>query len=168
MTDVIISDPVVPDGAVAISLSHGGFALVSECDAERVRAYRWYKTTFGYAVSGLSGTRESRNTLWMHRFVLDAADGLDVDHINHDRLDNRRENLRQCTRAQNLANGRRHRDSTSPYKGVTWRKDISRWTARIMVRGKVHHLGCFDTAEQAHAAYVEAGRALVGEYLCPS
>jgi hypothetical protein len=153
-----------PDFA-RVLLTNGSEALVSPEDYERVSRFRWYRTTLGYAVreEWVSGRRQ---TVWMHRFILDANPSLDVDHIDHDRLNNQRSNLRSCTRAQNLANARRHRDSTSPYKGVTWRKDIRRWTARIMVRGTVHHLGCFDTPEDARDAYLAAAQRLVGDFAC--
>lgn len=156
-----------PVDDVLIALSNGGHAVVSAADAAVVAGYRWYRSTRGYAIAAVRAPDSPRRrTVWMHRLITAAPHGCDVDHADHDRLNNRRSNLRVCTRAENLANARRHRDSRSPYKGVTWRADTGRWTARIMVCGRVHHLGCFDTAPAAADAYARAAVRLVGPFAC--
>ena len=149
-----------------IPLTNGGDALVDAADATRVSTRRWFRDRYGYIVSTTRVRRNDGRRITLHRFLLEPPDGLDVDHRNHDRSDNRRANLRVATRSQNIGNARRHRDSRSPFKGVTWRKDVSRWTARIMVQGKEHHLGCFDAPEKAAAAYAHAADRLRGEFAC--
>jgi hypothetical protein len=86
----------------------------------------------------------------------------DVDHENGNSLDDRISNLRPATRSQNTANTRRRRDNLSGYKGVSRRR--KKWEARIRVRGEPICLGCFETPEDAHAAYVEAARKHFGEF----
>lgn len=86
----------------------------------------------------------------------------DVDHENLDSCDNRWSNLRPATRSLNCANKRVRRDSASGLKGVHRRRD--RYLASISDAGKRLHLGCFDTAEAAHAAYVTKARELFGEF----
>lgn len=83
----------------------------------------------------------------------------EIDHINGDKADNRFANLRDVSRHCNMQNELRPRkNNTSGFAGVRWRKDRQRWIATILVEGKPKRLGAFDTAEAAHAAYVEAKR----------
>jgi len=90
--------------------------------------------------------------------------GFFVDHINGDGLDNRRQNLRVVTHAQNLMNQRRSAANTSGVKGVSWYRKTSRWKAQIAVFGKKMHIGYYLTKEEAAAAYEEASKRLHGEF----
>lgn len=82
-----------------------------------------------------------------------------IDHMNGDRKDNRLSNLRHVTNTVNRQNERRPRSNNkSGFLGVSWSKAMKKWTARIHFNGKHHFLGYFDTAEDAHAAYLEAKR----------
>jgi len=93
------------------------------------------------------------------------ADGLYVDHINHNGLDNRKANLRPATRAQNNYNRQRQRNKTSTeYKGISWRKDRKKWVAEIRVDYKGICLGYFDDEIGAARAYDSAARIFQGEY----
>ena len=88
----------------------------------------------------------------------------DIDHINHQRDDNRIANLRDTNRSQNMRNSRRKRTEHSPLQGVCWDRESGRWLASITSNGKQMHLGRYDTAELAHEAYVKASREVHGEY----
>jgi hypothetical protein len=120
-------------------------ALVDAADAEMVGAYLWSMSK-GYAQrNDRSGGRHL--IVRMHRFLLDlGCDDPDVDHINGDKLDNRRENLRVCTIAQNNQN--RH---DRPYRGAHWHVRRNRWQANVRLDRKDHYLGLFDTREEAAA-----------------
>ena len=87
-----------------------------------------------------------------------------IDHIDMNRSNNRIENLRACEKVQNLWNVGPNRDNSSGYKGVSFHKDTGRWQARIHCRGVSHHLGLFDTTEEAHKAYVASSIKLHGEF----
>lgn len=87
-----------------------------------------------------------------------------VDHKNRNRSDNRISNLRLGDECLNTINSKRRKDNTSGYKGVG--KKGYRWFARITVRGKITHLGMFDTKEQAAKAYNAAALEYYGEYAC--
>jgi len=100
----------------------------------------------------------------LHRLILNVAKGAEVDHINHKKDDCRRANLRICQRKENMRNRIRQRNNSSGFKGVT--KNREKWLARIKVDGKHIHLGLFDTAEDAHAAYMKAATRFHGEYAC--
>ena len=101
----------------------------------------------------------------MHRLIQGAPRGQAVDHKNGDSLDNRRSNLRPASHAQNMQNVGITKANTSGYKGVNWNSDASKWHARIRVNGKRLHLGLFDAAEDAHAAYVAAAEMHHGEFV---
>ena len=87
-----------------------------------------------------------------------------IDHINNDRADNRIENLREATHAQNGRNKSSHKDSTSRYLGVSWNKNANKWQADIRVDGKNYYLGLFVVAEDAARAYDAAAYEHFGIY----
>jgi hypothetical protein len=89
---------------------------------------------------------------------------IECDHKNLLHDDNRWNNLREATHSQNLANQRIHTKSSSGFKGVSWFERDRKWRAQIKINYKDHHLGYFDTAESAHAAYVAAASAAFNEF----
>ena len=96
--------------------------------------------------------------------IFPAPAGLVVDHINGNRMDNRRCNLRHCTNAENSRNCQ-HRSGTSKYRGVYYAKQTKKWRASIMHNGKRFHLGYFATEEAAAEKWNEAAKAMFGEYV---
>lgn len=101
----------------------------------------------------------------MHRVILDAPADMCVDHINGNPLDNRRENLRLCTRAEN--NRAKHRvksGKTSRYKGVYLMKKTGKWIAGVRAHGKYKRLGSFENEADAARAYNEAAKQYYGEF----
>jgi hypothetical protein len=136
-------------------------ALVDDSDFDRVREFKWNPVTSGHAMASI-GTR----SVYLHRLIMGAPNGLEVDHRNGNPLDNRRDNLRLCTRSQNMAARRKHDDCKSGFKGVTFNKDRSkkRWHAQICKDHKIYRLGNFDTPEEAAHAYDKAARDLHGEF----
>lgn len=145
-----------------IQLPNGRLAIVDDEDYERLMLRGWFYSG-GYAArkirKGLKITEEK-----MHRVIVGAPDGLEVDHINGNKLDNRRCNLRVCTHEQNMANRRKHHNNTSGYTGVVWIKDQRCWRAEIKVGGQKKYLGRFENAEDAARAYDEAALRFKGEF----
>lgn len=92
--------------------------------------------------------------------------GLDIDHINRVKTDNRIQNLRLATNAQNTQNVTKRKDCSSGYKGVYYRKDVEKWVARIGIDNKRIHLGFYETAELAGEAYKSAAEKLHKEFAC--
>lgn len=146
---------------------------VSDEDFEELGRYRWhglYDRHSGGFYAARHGFRKDgvRTTVLMHRQILGAGRGIQVDHIDHDTLNNCRENIRLCTSSENARNRRLARNSKSGYKGVTFRPSIKArpWEARIKLHGALRSLGCFTTAKEAHDVYCAAAKVVHGEFNC--
>jgi hypothetical protein len=146
-----------------IRLTQGQVALVDDEDFEWLNQWKWYAHFDGQR--WYARRREGSIGITMHRVILELQfkDGIQVDHINHNGLDNRRRNLRVCTPAQNQHNCRKL-DSRCPsrHKGVTCYK--GRWMARIVKDYKTYHLGRFDTEKEAAQAYNTKALEFYGEW----
>lgn len=126
---------------------------------------RWGKPVGSRKPSGLE-TRFGRihRLIWV--WMTGENLGTDViDHINGDPYDNRWVNLRRCTVAQNQMNRGDNANSTSGFKGVCWSWDTMKWQAQIGFMGKVHYLGQYDTADEAHDVYLEEAEKCFGEFM---
>ncbi len=131
------------------------YALVDDADFEYLNQFRWQYTD-GYARRdkvNIKGT--PRGKIHMHRVVMNTPLGMETDHINGDKCDNRKSNLRICTKSQNNANRGLAANNTSGYKGVTWDKNRGKWFAQTKLLQKKVNLGYFDTKEEAALAYNE-------------
>lgn len=146
-----------------ILLTRGKVAIVDDVDFERLNQWRWYYGSKGYAVRGIWKNGKMQ-TVFMHREITNAPTGIETDHWDTNRLNNRRANLRLATTAQNQCNRGANSNNTSGHKGVYWNKQIERWVARIKVGYKSHYLGCFRVLEDAVAKYAEAARKLHGNF----
>jgi len=91
----------------------------------------------------------TRNCIGMHQEVLGTKTGQHVDHKNHDTLDNRRANLRQCTTSQNIRHQKKHKNNASGFKGVYFYAKTNKWCAQICLNRKAHYLGRHASAELA-------------------
>lgn len=131
--------------------------LFDEVDAELVAAHRWHvrRGTHTNYVSRSTATNGKRQCVYLHREIMQAPQGVEVDHINGNGLDNRRVNLRLVSHAANLANNRQA-PGISGFKGVWPSHNSSRWVAVIKRHGQRRFLGTFDTPAQAHNAWLEA------------
>ncbi|MHB9033900.1 MAG: HNH endonuclease [Anaerolineae bacterium] len=136
-------------------------------DYELVSQYTWQATHFPHHWSyyATSFNRKHKpTTIYMHRLIVNALQGVGVDHINRDALDNRRSNLRLCTQSQNNANQKLNVRNTSGFKGVSWHIRHERWKSYITVKKIKIHLGYFYTPLEAALAYDEAARKYHGEF----
>ena len=150
-----------------IPLSRGKYTKVDDTDFEWLSAWKWYCSSSGYAirtVNDLAGTGGKRSrTIHMHREILGTVDGI-VDHVNGDPLDNRRDNLRECTHAQNMWNRKHQSTSRSKLKGVTKNGMSPGYISRISVDSRSIYLGSFKTDMEAHLAYCAAADAIFGDF----
>jgi len=143
---------------IEVELSKGRVAKIDDEDLEKVSFCSWNFDRYARANIWLKDEKKYK-VMYMHRIIANAPQGMDVDHINGDKLDNRKENLRVCTRSENLHNLQGKPYSGSGLRGAYREKNRGagcRWFSAISVKGKVIRLGRFDTPEEAHTAYVEA------------
>lgn len=135
------------------------YAAIDVADVERIACYRWYLHR-GYARRTERGEDGRKRTVHMHRAILanDLADSLEVDHIDRDRLNNRRANLRAVSRADNMQNKSLYRiRRSSQHRGVSYDPRWNgRWKAQVKINGKARFIGHFATEAEAHAAVVDA------------
>lgn len=136
----------------------GHQVLFDEVDIEVVSAHRWTVGTHGYATSG-SGAEQ----LLLHRLLMHPADSEYVDHINRDKLDNRRSNLRVCSVSENAFNRAAQTNNQCGYRGVCQLPN-GRWSAQISKDHKAIALGCYATPEEAANVYDSAAAIIAGEF----
>jgi len=129
-------------------------ALVDDCDYERISAVGWRFHALGYATKG--GPRQGQR-LYMHRVVIGAVKGECVDHIDFNKLNNTRENLRICSPSENVRHKHAQRGKKfTKFKGIYWRPKRKSWEASIFFNGTSHYLGHFSEEKEAAEAYNRA------------
>jgi len=149
-----------------IQITQNRVVSVSDEDYKEISQYSWsYSASTGYAVrKGRKNCTEPR-TVHMHRVIMNAKANQQVDHINGNKLDNRRSNLRFATVQKNAFNRKKPKvRCTSQYKGVLKRKNASKWEARIKLNNKAIYLGRFVNEKDAARAYNEAALKYFGEF----
>jgi hypothetical protein len=151
-----------------IPLTKGQVALVDDEDYERVSSRKWCahynpNTRSFYATRRVYVGNYKTQEISMHRQLLNAGPGQQVDHVNLNSLDNRRRNIRLCTPQQNACNRRHRRNAAIPYKGI-FENGAGRFTARIVIDGRRRSVGTFPSAEAAAEAYDVAARQHYGEF----
>jgi hypothetical protein len=145
-----------------VELTKGQYARIDEEDYKQIIAFKWQaqptRLKNGFYAIRNNGTDESgtRLKVKMHRQIMNCPDGMEVDHINGNTLDNRKSNLRVCTHAQNIQY-QKSRGGESRYRGVTKHHD-GNWRARISVAYKRISLGVYKTQEAAYQAVLNAQR----------
>ena len=152
-----------------IPLTQGKVAIVDDRDYRWLSQYKWHAQKSGkrpglyYAVRNAT-INKRRKTIQMHREIMNPPDGFEIDHRNNNALDNRRLNMRTCTRAQNMANSRAQKGKSSAFKGVSFHKEYRKWRGRITHLGKDLHLGFFRSQVRAAKAYDDRAKELFGEF----
>ncbi len=144
-----------------IKLNQGKETLVSDEDFDKVSKYKW-SYVFGARTQRVQTSINGRYAL-LHRFIMNTPKGMDTDHINGNRLDNRRENLRICTHQENMFN-QKGLNKTSIYKGVMKPTKNKKWVTTIKHNYKLIYIGSFKTEKQAAMAYDIWAYDLFGKY----
>jgi hypothetical protein len=143
-----------------VPLTRGLFAVVDAEDYDRLSRYTWFAE--GTEKNYYAVRKQNGKSIKMHREIMNAPEHLVVDHIDHNGLNNRKENLRVCTFAENCRNLRSCRHKSSKYKGVYWNKGCKKWAAQISCDNKTYHLGYFTKA------YDKAAKKYHGEFASPN
>jgi hypothetical protein len=144
----------------------GGQKVVfDDADQSIVSEYQWHihRTKTVLYLRGYIKGKRAAGLFYLHRILTSAQCGMDVDHANGNGLDNRRANLRVCSRTENNAN-RRVVMSATGIKGVHFETSTGKWRAEIHFHGIRHRLGRFSSADRAAAAYAQKAKELFGEF----
>ncbi len=144
--------------SIKIPLTKGKFAIIDAGDFDLISKYKWYCNKDGYALTttGSTGTR-------MHRLILGANKKEICDHVNLNKLDNRKSNLRICTQKENLRNRSKNKNNSSKFKGVFWHSTAKKWMVQIYA-DKFIYLGLFTNKKKAAFAYNIAAKIYHGEF----
>jgi hypothetical protein len=145
--------PDLSDGTVKrIPITGGLYAYVDAVDYEQISRHHWRLVGGGYA-----GRYENHRCILMHRQIMNPPEGMVVDHLSGNRMDNTRVNLHVCTPAENCRNRPKRRGSSSNYFGVYWVKPRNKWMAVICLGGRHNRtIGYFDDEAEAARAYDHA------------
>ncbi|GEM_PF-1546853 len=148
---------VYDNGNAELKCANSTILIDSDC-VDRISKYQWSVGKHGYATHGAG-----KNQILLHRFIVGAIGSDIVDHINHNKLDNRKSNLRICNNQQNTMNRGKQSNGKNDYKGICLTSD-GRWQAQIGYDGESIYLGLYDDPETAAKAYDHAARMFFGNY----
>lgn len=151
-----------------INLNKGSFVWVDNDDFDFLNQWEWRASypRGGHVYAIRSEYKTGKHVvISMHRVITNCPDGMVVDHKDRNGLNNRKTNLRICTRSQNACNRRKNiKTSTTKYLGIYYNSKIRKWCAAVGSQGKVHNLGKFKTQKEAAKCYNEGAIKFHGEF----
>ena len=153
-----------------IQLTQGYVALVDDEDFDYLNQWKWcvkIKSNTIYVVRTIviNYKPKKTKTIRMHRLIMLCNIGKIVDHIDHNGLNNQKNNLRFCTTNQNRANSiKTNKYTTSKFKGVTLNKKSNKWISKMTINKKNIHIGCYKDEIDAAMAYDKKAKEIYGEF----
>lgn len=135
-----------------IALTKNKYALVDDDLVDSLNQWKWRIGGHGYATRALPKQERvngKQGNIFMHRVIDETPTGQYIDHINHNKLDNRKENLRRVTYSQNCMNKSLQSNNTTGYRGIHWNKKLSKWQVTICIMRKNIYLGIYEDLETA-------------------
>lgn len=148
---------------IEINLTRGFTALADDEDFECLMLRRWHYH-LGYAARTVRLSGGKKKKIYMHRLIMKTPAGMETDHINGNKLDNRRCNLRICTKSNNMKNIKKRMNLSSKYRGITWDKHRNLWKAMITINEKKVNIGRFKFENDAAYEYNEYAQRFHGEF----
>lgn len=133
-------------------------------DYEKINKYCWHIKSDGYITTLIYFNKDYKKQIFLHRLIMNCNDDFLIDHMNHNKNDNRKNNLRMVTVQQNNMNNSLRKDNISNATGVFWNKKNNIWQAQIRVNSKAIHLGCFINKQDAIKSRKQAEEKYFGEY----
>jgi hypothetical protein len=152
--------------AKEIQLTQGKVAIVDDEDYIKCLRCKWCCNLIHgkyYAITVIK-TNGKWKEISMHRYIMKPKNNLQVDHINSNGLDNRKENLRLCTQSENKRNRIKNKNNTSGYKGVIWNKLANKWQSQIKYKNKLIYIGIYSDIHKAAEAYNTAAIKYHGKF----
>lgn len=128
-----------------IKLTKGKVAIIDKEDFKYLNQWKWYYDKNGYAKR-----KVNKKTIYMHRLINRTSNNLQTDHINRNKLDNKKSNLRTATRNTNQRNQNIDKTNTSGYKGISWSKVMNKWEVFIFKNNRKINLGYFKDIKEAY------------------
>lgn len=147
-----------PDGYMIGYTKKGQKFLFDRFDFHKIKEHNWYINKDGYVCTHL------KNGTYMHRYLIEPNINQEIDHIDGNRSNNKRDNLRICNSRQNKMNKSIQTNNKSGYKGVYWDKQLNKWRTRIKYKGKHIHVGLYSNLIEAAIAYNKKAVEYFGEY----
>lgn len=142
-----------------IKLTNENKVLIDDIDFDFINQYKWRLGSRGYAIRS-----NGKKVIMMHRLINGTSKGLETDHINRNKLDNRRSNLRSVTSSQNHMNKGIPKNNKTGFKGIYWSEKRNKWTCYIRINRKTINLGMFLTKIEAIEKRKEAEKKYFGEF----
>jgi len=150
-----------------IVTSNGMETLVDDEDYIELSKYKWCaywnKTSKSWYVIRTDYTN-GKTTIYMARYILNCPDDMQVDHINHDTMDNRKSNLRICYKFENIRNRKWNDNNTSGYKGVYWHKRDRKWRSQYGINKTRKYIGSYNNPIVAALMYDDVVSKVYGEF----
>lgn len=147
-----------------LPLTRGKFTKVDDKDYVYLNQFKWRISDRGYVER--TCYIGSKHNIRLHTILLKPVAGKEVDHKDRDKLNNQRDNLRLATRAQQVQNCRKHKNTSSRFKGLCWCKTYNKWRVGIRVDKKLIYLGRFDNEIEGYLRYCQAAKKYFGEFAC--
>lgn len=152
----MIENPTIP-------LTQNACAIVDPEDFGLLDEHKWWLRATSEHLR-YAARKENGKMIYMHREILNTPAGMHTDHINGNGLDNRKSNLRICTPTQNQHNSIKWANTSSRFKGVSWKKSARKWEAYIRINKKLIHLGHYNSEIKAAEAYDDKAIEIFGEF----
>jgi hypothetical protein len=147
-----------------IELTKGAVAIVDDDDYEELSKYKWFLHKDGYAVRNIRLGVNKRTAEMMHRVIMKTPKGLEVDHIDGNKLNNCKANLRNCTHKQNMGNLKKRSNGKSKYKGVSRVTGSNKWQSYVLHQGETIYFGVYSSEKDAASVYNDWAIKTFGEF----